>query len=169
MLQQKRMDALWRVAGDIALDDRRLTYEALGVGAALLVPGQPFGALVGRIVGDGIAVEEANAERVGGDRHTVGALVALDARTRIAVEGQTTRHWDEPGAGALVVVPFTAGNALYALVLRSPQPASRPFTPDDDAFAEGVASVIASRIQHKWDAVRERDPLEIVTLSGEER
>jgi hypothetical protein len=165
MLQQKRMDALWRLAGDIALGDRQLVHNALGLGAALLVPGQPFGARFGRVSGAHLWIEAANDERLA-TAATVPGIVSLDAQHAEAAARLVTCRWDDAGAGALIVTPFNAGNALYVLSFASPEPARRALTADDDAFAESVARLIASRVQSKWDAVAERDPLEVVTLSG---
>ena len=72
-------------------------------------------------------------------------------------------HWNDAGGSALIA-PFSAGNALYVLSFWSSRPAPRAFTSDDDGFAESIAMLIGQRVQHKWDAVRERDPLEVVSL-----
>ncbi len=163
-MHQKRMDALWRLATDFALGDRVIVHEALGLGAALLVPGHAFGAQFGRVLGTRIAVEATNDERLGAARPAGAGLIAADARHREAIEHAATMHWNEP-AGALLITPFSAGNALYVLTFRSPAPAPRAFTADDDGFVESIATLIGSRVQHKWDAVRERDPLEVVSLT----
>ncbi len=166
MLQQKRMDALWRLAGDTALGDRALVHAALGLGAALLVPGQPFGARFGRVAGSALWIEASNDERLAAPRTVQQGRVSIDARHAEAVARLVTAHWDDGAPGALVVTPFNAANALYVLAFASPEPARRPLNADDDAFAENIARLIATRVQARWDAVASRDPLEVVTLSG---
>jgi len=166
MLQQKRMDALWRLAGDMALGDRSLVHEALGLGAALLVPGQPFGARFGRVAGSTLWIEASNDERLATARSVQQGRVSVDARHAEALSRLVTAHWDDGGNGALMITPFNAANALYVLAFWSPEPARRPLTADDDAFAESIARLIATRVQARWDAVASRDPLEVVTLIG---
>jgi hypothetical protein len=166
MMHQKRMDALWRLAGDTALGDGQLVRAALGLGAALLVPGQPFGARFGRVRGPQLWIEAANDERLAAGRTIQQGAVTADARHAEAIARLVTLHWNDGGTGALIVTPFNAGNALYVLSFWSPEAARRPLTADDDAFAESIARLIASRVQTKWDAVTERDPLEVVTLGG---
>jgi len=166
MFQQKRFDALWRLAGDEALGDRQLVHAALGLGAALLIPGQPFGARFARVRGAQLAIEAANDERLGMNRTVQEGTVAVDRRHGEAIARLVTCRWDDGPDGALIVTPFNAANALYVLSFASPQPALRPLTADDDAFVESIAHLVAARVQHRWDAVAARDPLEIVTLSG---
>jgi hypothetical protein len=164
MLQQKRMDALWRLASDYGLDDRTLVHAALGLGAALLVPGHAFGARFGRVLGERISIDASNDERLPDDRAIREGVVRVDDRHAAAIGKQMTARWND-AAGAQLITPFNAGNALYVLSFWSPQPAPRAFTSDDDGFAESIATLIGSRIQHKWDAVV-RDPLEVVSLGG---
>jgi hypothetical protein len=158
------MDALWRLASDYALDDRTLVQAALGLGAALLVPGHAFGARFGRVLGDRISIDAANDERLPDDRAIREGEIAVDERHATAIARQLTAHWND-ASGAQLIAPFTAANALYVLSFWSPQPSPRAFTLDDVGFAESIATLIGSRIQHKWDAVA-RDPLEVVSLSG---
>jgi hypothetical protein len=166
VLQQKRMDALWRLAGDTALGDRALVQAALGLGAALLVPGQPFGARFGRVAGASLRIEASNDERLAAPRTLQQGRASIDACHADALARLVTAHWDDGGNGALVVTPFNAANALYVLAFWSPEPARRPLTADDDAFAENIARLIATRVQARWDAVASRDPLEVVSLDS---
>jgi len=169
MLQQKRMDALWRLASDTAPGDRAVVHAALGLGAALLVPGQPFGARFGRLNGARLHLEASNDERLPASSPLASSTMVLDAPHADAIAKLVSRHFDDAGGGALLVTPFNAANALYVLSFRSPEPARRPLTADDDAFAEGIARLIASRVQARWDAVASRDPLEVVTLDAARR
>jgi hypothetical protein len=164
-MQQKRLDALWRLASDYALDDRRFVHAALGLGAALLVPGHAFGARFGRVLGTQISIEASNDERLAAGRSVREGRVRIDEHHAEAIARLVTCRWSNVDEGALLVTPFNAGNALYVLSFWSPAPVPRPFSPDDDAFAENSATLIGSRVQHKWDGVRERDPLEVVTLT----
>ena len=166
MLQQKRMDALWRLAGDSALGDRQLVHAALGLGAALLVPGQAFGARLGRVRGAVIEIEAANDERLGVETVARGQSTGVDAPHGEAIARLVTCRYDDTANGALIVTPFNAANALYVLSFASPGPAHRPLQADDEAFAESIARLIAARMQNRWNAVRVRDPLEVVTLTG---
>jgi hypothetical protein len=166
MLQQKRLDALWRLAGDVSLDDRSFVRNLLGLGAALLVPGQPFGASYGRVLGTRIAIEAVNDERLTERRADVSTIVRVDEWHAHAIRRLVASRWDDTGSGALLVVPFNAGHALYVLSFASPEPASRPLSTDDEAFAEDIAVLIAGRVQLRWDAVNTRDPLEVVSLTG---
>ena len=168
MLQQKRMDALWRLAGDTALGDQQLVHAALGLGAALLVPGQAFGARLGRVCGAVIEIEAANDERLGGAT-AAPKSIRVDAPHREAIARLVTCRWDDIANGALVVTPFNAANALYVLSFASALPAQRPLQADDEAFTESIARLIAARMQNKWNAVRARDPLEVVTLTDSAR
>jgi hypothetical protein len=165
MLQQKRCDAIWRLAGDVSLDDRAFVHGVLGLAAALLIPGQAFVATFGRVIGAHVAIECANDDRIDPARRVASpGLVRADAARAEAIRRLVTLHWDDAGTGALLVTPFNAGHALYVVAFAAGERAHRPFTADDDAFAESVASLIAARVQQRWDAVPERDPLEVVTL-----
>jgi hypothetical protein len=165
MLQQKRADAIWRLAGDVSLDDRAFVHGVLGLASALLVPGQAFVATFGRVLGARIAVECVNDDRIDPALRVRSAGIArATAAHAEAIRRLVTLHWDDAGAGALLVTPFNAGHALYVVAFAANERALRPFTADDDAFAESVASLIAARVQTRWDAVAARDPLEVVTL-----
>jgi len=177
----ERLESLWRIANNPALQDEELVDAMLEQGAAAIRPGQPFLGLLGRIEGTDLITEAMAGD--GGEASR--KLLRIGNRTPVAntvvahsLAAGKTQSWDDwearkipskqraLGWRAVITTHFTAGGASYALTFASAETTLKPFGPQDHAYVEVLGAFFATRLQQQWQALRIRLQLEHDSLTG---
>ncbi len=177
-----RLETLWRIVTNPSVREGELPFMILREGASAIRPGQLFHGLLLRLERGASMVEavyrsERDALRIDGDL-AVGRR-APDFGELLA--GEVVRSWDDIagdaranaygcapvlGLRSLIVAPFNAGAASYALVFGSFLPTARPFGSQDLAYIEILASLFATNFQQRWQAERMKFQIEHDALTG---
>jgi GAF domain-containing protein len=167
----RRLDALWKLSNNTALNEEDMTRALLTIASAALRPGHAFGACLLRVDFDALVVEEAIAR---GDQTAwipkSGALIdILDSVYRDIVRNGGMRSSPDirrdPAFAALriardagpcsfVASAFRAGDAMYVVSLASTDTFDRPFTGDDLHFMESLATLLESRLARRQQRAR---------------
>lgn len=181
----RRLNALWRISTGAVDRSRDPLAMMLAEAAAVMRPGQPFAARLCRVDGDALVVEAAVGSYFDGDPDgmlAVGARIPLAETPHLEVIGAgRTFAWNDvradpnvarrrfvqsSGCRALIVTPFQVGTVDYTLSFISPEPAARPFEPDDETYVEIVAGYIERGLQQQWQAERLRFQMQHDALTG---
>jgi diguanylate cyclase (GGDEF)-like protein len=181
-----RLAALWRVANNPLLDDDALIAAMLREGAEGLREGEVFSALLGRLDDDAIVVDATFnggvAEEHVADLFFAGHRFDIAGSALLAmIRSGSTRSWtdsarDPEVAGLrrlalassrdVIVAPVAAGGATHFLLFASLGPMATPFTADDHAYVEVLASLFSSQLHARWQSNRIRYQCEHDPLTG---
>jgi hypothetical protein len=167
----RRLDALWKLSNNTALNEEDMTRALLTIASAALRPGHAFGAGLFRVDIDVLVVEEAIAR---GDQMAwmpkTGALIDIvdsvyreivrnggmrsspDIRRDPAVA--SLRIMREVGPCSFVACAFRAGDAMYVVSLASTDAFEHPFSGDDLHFMESLATLLESRLARRQQRAR---------------
>jgi diguanylate cyclase (GGDEF)-like protein len=171
----KRLETLWRVANETSLTHDVLIRAMLTEATAAIRPGQPFYGQLVRVDGDTIEIVEAVTEKDTFSEAALG-LAAAGARFPFAKTAVAevmrlgiTRSWDDIagdptlataprlqllGWRSVIATPFHAVGVTYVLAFFARSPSVEPFTAEDHAYVELLASFFASRFQSEWQRER---------------
>ncbi len=158
----KRLERLWGIANDPALDGAQLAHAMLLRASLDLRAQQSFRGYLCRAVGDGAAIVECSA-RAGDAREPaleLRALEALGARgaragARTYSWADTTRDSDAPDELAAarwhsaICTSFESGNSRYWLAFAAPDP-SETFGDDDYAYLDALATFFSNYVEQRW-------------------
>jgi len=179
-----RLEALWRMTNNTALDDEELLAEMLRQGAAAVRPGGSFCAMLSRLDGSDVVTEAAYydpaADATGGLQ--AGARVPLEESPTIEViRAGITRAWDDVQADpaiarrprveqlrwrSMIATLLRAGGSSYFLTFASQTPAAKPFGKEDLAYVELLGAFFATHLQQRWQWRRIRYQSEHDALTG---
>ena len=181
-----RLEALWGIANNPALDDEEMLLAMLRQGAAAVRPGVAFCGLLARLDGTDVVTDAAfNEFLYGADVERgipAGDRVALEDTALIKViRTGITRAWDDTkedpafarrrralnqGWRSLISTPFRAGGGSYFLTFASLVPVPTPFGKEDHAYVELLGSLFATHLQARWQWKRIRYQSEHDSLTG---
>lgn len=183
----QRLAALWRIVDDAGTSDAERVQQLLDFSAGALRPSQPFVGLLthleeGTVMIDAVALHRGTAKGMTASAElSPGAPFPFDATVhRRLFAGGKAQGWndlrrsgdDAPQTGslrwqALIGTTFALGAKTTFLVFGSPEPTGeRPFSADDYAFVEVLASIIANRLQQELLRERLRYHIEHDLLTG---
>jgi len=158
----KRLERLWGIANDPALEGAHLAHAMLLRASLDLRAQQSFRGYLCRAVGDGAAIVECSA-RTGdacepalelralealGDRATrAGARISSWADT--IREGSAPRELAAAGWHSAICTSFESGNARYWLAFAAAD-ASSTFGDDDYAYLDALATFFSNYVEQRW-------------------
>ena len=170
-LHGRRLDALWKLSNNAALNEEDMTRALLTIAAAALRPGHAFGAYLLRVDADVLFVEETISRgphaawlpntgatvdvadslfrdivRTGGTRSSVD--IAADPATA------ALRAGGEGGARSFIACAFRAGDTMYVVALVSAQTLAEPFAEDDTHFMESLSTLLETRLSRRLQRAR---------------
>ena len=179
-----RLEALWRMTNNTALDDEELLHAMLDQGAAALRPGMLFSGMLARLDGSEVVTEAAHypAGVDAPDGLQAGARTPLEDSASIEViRSGISRYWDDVLADpafarrkrvkalrwrSLISTPFRAGGASYFLTFAGREPTTKPFGKEDLAYVELLGAFFATHLQQRWQWSRIRYQSEHDALTG---
>jgi diguanylate cyclase (GGDEF)-like protein len=176
----RRLETLWRLASQPALDDDAFLRAVLLESSSAIHPGPEFFGMITHLDGtDAVIDMNQNGAEIDGAL-AVGSRLPI-AETLVAELLRTGRtcSWNDVHAHqtlahiprvaqmpwkAFIGTPFRVGPTVYFLTFTSVSALVEPFSPDDHAYVEIVASFCASRLQQRVQFERLRhqsmhDPL----------
>jgi diguanylate cyclase (GGDEF)-like protein len=182
----ERLEALWRIVSNPSLRDEELVLAMLRQGAAAIRPGQIFHAHILKIEESEFVVEASYSDERDAQRLNAAFTVGQRARVeegglRYILPTESSRSWDdvltdgrfsalarvrELGWRSIVQVPFKVGAVDFGLTFASFLPTTKPFGPQDHAYAEILASFFAAHFQQRWQAERMQFQLQHDSLTG---
>ena len=149
--QADRLSAVWRLVTDADLDEAQRLQAILNAGAAALRPGHEYYGSLGRVDGDDDLVVE---------------LVSEAYKTGPASSRNFARSDGAPLETA-IGTSFVVANSRYVLSFSAFETTNdEPFTDDDRAFVDVLASFIASRLHHERQLSQIRFQIEHDLLTG---
>ncbi len=180
----KRLEALWRMTNNSALDDEEMLNAMLEQGAEALRPGQAFCGLLSRLDGSEVATEaayyhpgfDAPGGVHAGDRTPLEDSLAIEV-----IRGGISRFWDDLQADktfarrkrvqqlrwrSIISTPFRAGGASYFLTFASQSPTTKAFGKEDLAYVELIGAFFGTHLQQRWQWTRIRYQSEHDALTG---
>jgi diguanylate cyclase (GGDEF)-like protein len=158
----ERLEALWQMANNPSLRGEALMFAMLQQGAAAIRPGQRFRGQLGRIEGDTVLVisvgtdasdDRSNASRLQvGQRKILSQTIIPRVHRTQAFEDLATMPAPPPavallGWRAAISTRFDAGGSHYVLTFSSQEPATMPFSENDLAFIDVLASSFANQLE----------------------
>jgi diguanylate cyclase (GGDEF)-like protein len=176
----RRLESLWKLASQPALNDESFLCAVLDESASAIHPGPAFYGVISHLDGAEVVIDMSRLSA------SIDGMLAERARlplkeTLIAelLRAGRTCSWDDVHAHAslaaiprvatmpwraFIGTPFRVGPTVYFLSFTSPAALCEPFTADDHAYLEIVASFCASRLQQRVQFERLRhqsthDPL----------
>jgi diguanylate cyclase (GGDEF)-like protein len=179
-----RLEALWRMSNNTALDDEELLQAMLEQGAAALRPGMSFCGMLSRLDGSEIVVEAAFYPLdvdVPEGLHAADRTPLEDSASIEVIRGGISRYWDdvltEPAFvrrkrvrqlhwRSLISTPFRAGGASYFLTFAAQQPTAKAFGKEDLAYIELLGAFFGTHLQQRWQWSRIRYQSEHDALTG---
>jgi DNA-binding response OmpR family regulator len=180
-----RLEALWQIANNPALDDEQLLQAMLQQGASAVQPGLVCCGLLAIVDGTEVITEatyfdESSREAAGPLRPGVRTKLEDSAIMEVIRTGHT-RSWDDIQADPLavrrkrvmelrwrsmIITPLRAAGASYFLTFVATSPALKPFGKDDHAYVELLGSLFATHLQSRWQWRRIRYQSEHDALTG---
>ena len=181
--QSDRLATVWRLVNADGMNEDERIQAILDAGATEMRPGIPFFGTLRRIDGDEIVVEVISHEFAGemDDRFGVHDRIKLEqVFAADIVEANRTVAFDvyggpdglakRPGSAqwnSIIGTTFLVANTRYVLSFASILPMrDEPFSDDDLAFAEVLASFLASRLHYARQAAQIRFQIENDILTG---
>lgn len=180
-----RLEALWQIANNPALDDEELLQAMLQQGASAVQPGLPCCALLATVDGTEIVTEATyfdESSRAAAGPLRPGMRTKLeDSPLMEVIRTGLTRSWNDMQADPLVVrrkrvkelrwrcmigTQLRAAGATYYLGFVSTSPALKPFGREDHAYVELLGSLFATHLQSRWQWRRIRYQSEHDALTG---
>ncbi len=178
----QRLESLWRLASQPPLDDDAFLAAVLDESSTAIHPGPPFFGVLAHLDGAEIVID---VNRWGDDiDHALAPGARLPFKKTLLSEllrSGRTRSWDDVHAHeelaaiprvrempwrAFIGTPFRVGPTVYFLTFTSLTALLEPFTPDDHAYLEIVASFCASRLQQRTQFERLRHQSTHDALTG---
>jgi diguanylate cyclase (GGDEF)-like protein len=171
MRQSQRFAAVWRLVRDEHLDDRQRFQALLDAGAGTIRPDRGFFGEIGHLEGDVLVLDASSDTHAGEDRSTVGSRFALEGtriplaetlQYEIAQAGTTISFTDlneidhnirrkrvhASPWNSMIGTTFTVGTTAYFVAFASTRSMTDdPFTDDDHAFVDVLASFLAIQLQ----------------------
>jgi hypothetical protein len=159
----RRLDALWKLSNNAALNEEDMTRALLTIAAAALRPGHAFGAHLLRVDADVLFVEETisrgpHAAWLPSTGATI-EVVASVFRDIVRTGGTrgcaditadpvyaSLRVGGESGARSFLATAFRAGDAMHVVALVSTATLPEPFAEDDVHFIESLATLLEPRV-----------------------
>jgi diguanylate cyclase (GGDEF)-like protein len=180
-----RLEALWQIANNPALDDEQLLQAMLQQGASAVQPGLICCGLLATVDGTEVVTEatyfdESSQEAAGPLRPGVRTRLEESAIMEVIRTG-ITRSWDDIQADPLaarrkrvtqlrwrsmIITPLRAAGATYYLCFVSTSAAVKPFGKEDHAYVELLGSLFATHLQSRWQWRRIRYQSEHDALTG---
>jgi diguanylate cyclase (GGDEF)-like protein len=186
--QSDRLTAVWRLVNDGEIDDNQRIQAILDSGAVAIRPGVPFFGTLRRVEDDELVVDLVSAAFDNGpilpgrfqrnDRIALNTVFGADivaADRTIAysdygsVEGGARRKMRVNSSqwNSLIGTTFMVANTRYVLSFAAlVAMTAEPFTDDDLAFVDVLASFIASRLHHNRQSAQIRYQIEHDVLTG---
>lgn len=178
----RRLESLWRLASQPACHDEAFLHALLVESAAAIHPGPKFYGVIAHVDGAHVTVDVSQRCAAIDDMFSAGSRVPLvDALMPVALRAGGTCSWADVRADerlgaiarvrtmpwrAFIGTPFRVGPAVYFLTFVSASALVEPFTPDDHAYLEIVASFCASRLEQRAQFERLRDQSTRDALTG---
>jgi diguanylate cyclase (GGDEF)-like protein len=178
----RRLETLWRLASQPLLDDEAFLRALLAESSEGVHPGPKFHGMLTRLDGaevvielnqDGAAIDDALApasrlplaETLLSELLRTGRTCSWDDVHAHASIGHIPRVRSMPWS-AFVGTPFKVGPTVYFLTFTSESALVEPFSPEDHAYVEIVASFCASRLQQRTQFERLRHQTMHDALTG---
>jgi diguanylate cyclase (GGDEF)-like protein len=180
--QSDRLATVWRLVNESGLSDDERIQAIIDAGTAAVRPGRIFYGTMRRVDGDELVIEVVSTNvstdpdpemrnRVSrNDRVALDAVFSADivaANRTIAENDYADRrsrslHWS-----SFIGTTFMVANARYVVAFSCREPMTdEPFTDDDLAFVEVLASFIATRLAHNRQEAQIRYQIEHDLLTG---
>ena len=170
-LHGRRLDALWKLSNNPALNEDDMTLALLTIAAAARRPGHAFAAHLLRVDADALLVEATisrgpNAAWLPATGTTVPIVESLfrdivrsggtDSCHDVVTEPELAalRIGAETGTRSFIACAFRAGDATVVVALVSSQPLAGAFDHDDAHFMEVLAGLLESRLQRRLQRER---------------
>lgn len=170
----RRLDALWKISNNAALNEEDMTRALLTVAAATLRPGRNFSALLHRVDRERneLIIEESIVRSDEGSlAPEFGTTIALAdtpllevvrrqalhaAADVCAIEGDLAARAmvRETGMRAFIGTVFRAGDAMYTISLIATEPLDGAFDAEDTHFMESLATLLEKRLGRRMQRAR---------------
>lgn len=176
-----RLDTLWRL-GSSTLDDDAFLAALIEEAGRVLRAGIVFHGVIGRVDGAEIALEVVNEEASvdarlrSGDRFAVNdsmlGVVLREGRTvsssdvRADPRFASVRSLRDLQSRAAIGTPFRVGATAYVIGFATVHPFDEPFSAQDHAYVETLASFCATRLHQRAQLDRLRYQTEHDPLTG---
>ena len=187
--QSDRLGAVWRLVSNADIDEEERLQAILNAGAVALRPGRAFFGTLRRVDGEEELVVELVSEAYRtspreGSRFGRNARIKLDTvfAADIIAAGKTiafsnyghdigpelrNRRYNSSNWNSVIGTSFLVGNTRYVLSFASFEAMDGdPFTDDDLAFVDVLASFIASRLHHGRQLAQIRYQIDHDLLTG---
>jgi diguanylate cyclase (GGDEF)-like protein len=186
--QSDRLATVWRLVNDEGLEEGQRIQAILDAGATAIRPGVPFFGSLRRIEDDELVIEvrsEAFASTPGVSRRfarndriptesSFGADIIAARRTiafsdygRVDKGAMRAKRANSSEWESVIGTTFVVANTRYVLSFASVIPVNNePFTDDDLAFIDVLASFLASRLHHGRQSAQIRYQIEHDLLTG---
>ncbi len=167
----RRLDALWKLSNNTALNEEDMTRALLTIAAAALRPGHAFAAHLLRVDAEVLFVEETisrgphaallpntgtRVDRAESLFRTIAKNGGIDACPDVLADPERSalRVGRETGTRSFLACGFRAENITYVVALVSEAPVAEPFGPDDTHFIESLAGLLESRLTRRNQRAR---------------
>jgi diguanylate cyclase (GGDEF)-like protein len=187
--QADRLGAVWRLVTDADLDEAQRLQAILNAGAAALRPGHDYFGTLRRVDGDDDLVVElvSEAYKTGpelsrnfgrndrikletvfaADIIAAGRTVAFSDYGRDVGDELRQKRYNSSNWNSVIGTSFVVANTRYVLSFSAFETMTgEPFTDDDLAFIDVLASFIASRLHHERQLSQIRFQIEHDLLTG---